>query len=145
MSRLKRIWRRRLKGCRVETAYGVAADIESYPLFLPGMLAARIVGERDGRWTVDNSFGLGPVTARFRSIATPEPPTAITIVSRDGPWRNFRLSWRFRAEDADVCAECDFDAEFRSLLLGFAAASAIGSAETKVMDAFERRAREAAA
>jgi len=142
LSRIERLWRRRLSGRRVETAYEVAADIESYPEFLPGVIDARIVARRNGRWTVDNVFGLWPVRTHFRSFATPEPPAALTIVSRDGPWREFRLRWRFRAEGADVWAECDFAAVFRSPVLGLVAATAIDAAEGMVMDAFERRTRE---
>jgi coenzyme Q-binding protein COQ10 len=144
VSRFRRLWRRRLRGCSVEDAYHVASDIESYPQFLPGVLEARIVGTRGERWIVDQCFGLGPVRYRFRTFATPEPPQALTIVSQDGPWRDFTLRWRFRPEGPDVLAECEYDATFRSSLLGALAGAAIDAAEATVMGAFERRAREQA-
>ncbi len=144
VSRFQRLWRRRLRGCSVEAAYAVASDIESYAQFLPGVIEARIVARRGGRWVVDQCFGLGPLRSRFRSFATPEPPDALTIVSHDGPWREFRLRWRFRRAGPDALAECEYDATFRSRVLGVLAAAAIDAAEGTVMGAFERRAREQA-
>ena len=142
MSRFRRLWRRVLRDCSVEAAFAVAADIESYPQFLPGVIEARIVAKRDGRWTVDQCFGLGPLRSRFRTYATPAPPHALSIVSHEGPWREFRLTWRFRAAGADVLAECENDASFRSPMLGALAGAAIDAAQGSVMGAFERRARE---
>jgi coenzyme Q-binding protein COQ10 len=144
LSRFRRLWRRRLRDCSVETAFAVASDIESYPEFLPGVIEARIVAKRGDRWVVDQCFGLGPLRSRFRTFATPEPPNALTIVSHEGPWREFRLHWRFRPAGPDALAECEYDATFRSPLLGALAGAAIDAAEATVMGAFERRAREQA-
>jgi coenzyme Q-binding protein COQ10 len=141
VSRFRRLWRRRLGDCRVEDAFAVASDIESYPQFLPGVREARIVARRGGRWAVNQCFGLSPLGSRFRTYATPEPLHALTIGSQDEPWRDFRLRWRFSAEGPDLWAECEYDASFRSALLGAFAGAAIDAAEATVMGAFERRAR----
>lgn len=124
-----------------EELYALAVDIESYPLFLPWCQKARI-RRRDGdRMEVDNLFGLGPMQARFISEAAEEPPGRLTITSRDGPFRRFRLIWEFEPLGDGCRVEASYKMELRSPMLQSMAALALPAMEHKVVQNFKDRIR----
>lgn len=133
-------WRFDFPGVAAARLYVVAADVEAYPDFLPGCIAARVAARRPDRLLVDNVFGLGPLRVKFRTQAFPEPPTRLRVTSEDGPWRRFDLEWRF-ADRPDGVGEAalTLDAAFRSPLLEGAAGSALTRLEHKLVAAFRRR------
>ncbi len=119
----------------------LASDIESYPFFVPGCVATRIIERRDNIWRVDNVFAFGPVRHRFISHAELNPPDGLEIASTDGPWTNFRLCWQFRPQETGCLLACRFTAEFRSGVVATIASLGQHSAEKRIMSAFERRAK----
>ncbi len=125
--------------------FAVAADIESYPRFIPWCRLARI-RQRDGnRMEVDNLFGAGPIQARFRSHAEFDPPNRLDITSRDGPFRHFHLTWRFLALGAEGCrVEADYRMELRSGLLQSLAQVSMTEIERRVVQRFKERVRAVA-
>jgi coenzyme Q-binding protein COQ10 len=121
--------------------FALASDIEKYPHFVPGCVAARIVEKGETRWRVDNVFAVGPMRYRFTSIADVDPDNALDIRSSEGPWKSFRLSWRF-TELAEGCrVGCRFAVEFRSGVLAAVAHFVTQATERRIMAAFEKRAR----
>lgn len=134
-------WERSFPGCSPERLFAVVADIERYPEFVPGCVAARIVARRPAVWTVDNVFGFGPVRVRFSTIAELNPPASLTISSKDGPWRTLKVQWLFYPELAGSCLHCKTYLEFRSPLLAAVAAASAGQAGRMVAAAFENRIR----
>jgi coenzyme Q-binding protein COQ10 len=123
-----------------EQLFGLASDIESYPSFVPGCRAARIV-ERDGdRLRVENVFGFGPLRQLFETRAELKPPGELAIVSRDGPWRHFSMNWRFLPDRAGCRLSCDVALDFESHMLNLVASVAAVEVERKVLAAFEHRA-----
>lgn len=136
-----RRWSVRISGVSAEQAFALLADVERYPDFVPGCLAARVVTRMPGRWMVENRFGIGPLRLAFRSEAIPDPPHALRIVSTDGPWRRLVLTWTVR-EDGDGCV-VGFAAEagFRSPILGGLARAGLADLEPRIIRAFELRAR----
>ena len=121
--------------------FTLASDIESYPFFVPGCVAARIVERRDNLWRVDNVFALGPVRHRFVSYAELNPPDGLDITSSEGPWKSIRLSWRFAPSDEGCQLTCRISAEFRSGVVAAIAAFGHHGMERRIMTAFERRAK----
>ncbi|MDR3441129.1 type II toxin-antitoxin system RatA family toxin [Telmatospirillum sp.] len=121
--------------------FALASDIESYPFFVPGCVAARIVERRDNLWRVENVFSFGPVRHRFVSQAELNPPEGLEIKSSDGPWKNFLLLWQFAPQEQGCKLACRFSAEFRSGVLGAIASLGQHGAERRIMTAFERRAK----
>ncbi len=81
----------RIVRCDAVTVFATVADVERYPEFLPGIVYARVVLRDWHRWLVENSFGCGPLQSRFRSIAEANPPDHLTILSRNGPWRDLAI------------------------------------------------------
>ena len=126
--------------CDCARLFDLAADIESYPRFLPWCRSARVLSRADGVWEVDNQFGAGPVEARFRSRAVPRPPERLEITSDDGPFRSFRLVWTFTPLAGGGCrVAADYAMEFRSPLLRLLAGLGAPEAGRLVMANFRAR------
>ena len=137
---LCRRWSRLVVACDVETLFAIVADVERYPEFVPGCLSARILERQPGRWIVDNIFGFGPLRSQFRSTAEPDSPHSLTIHSHDGPWREFLIRWRFRAESDGCLLSCEATLDFRSPLLAGVASLVAAEVERRVIAAFQSRA-----
>ena len=136
-----REWVREFPHFKPEELFALVSDVESYPIFLPGCLNARIV-ERSGRiLRVENVFGFGPMRTRFVSMAELEPPHRLDISSRDGPWRNFRLAWRFQPMNGGCRVSCASSLELRSPLLAGLAKLSENAVGNRLMAAFEARAK----
>ena len=127
---------------RAEDLYGLVADIESYPAFMPGCRKTRILSKRGDVWTVDNEFGVGPFRHRFISRATVDPGKGLSIASDDGPWRQFLMDWRFQPEGAGCLLSFAMTLELSSFLLIAATPFAIMDTEQRILSAFERRAAQ---
>ncbi len=138
---ISRSWERHFPDRDPGSVFSIVADIERYPEFVPGCLAARIVQRGTAQWTVDNLFGFGPARTRFSSIARLDPPAVLTISSRDGPWRDFRVNWRFRAENGGCLLSCHAHLDFRSTLIATMASVAAGEIERRIAAAFDTRIR----
>lgn len=138
---LRRHWRMRFPAYPAEQLFALVSDIESYPQFVPGCVATRILERRaNGTWLVDNVFGAGPLRWRFRSTASFDAPQRLEIVSQDGPWRRFAMLWSF-TPDAEGCrVDVELDVAFRSSLLAALARTALPRAEPRIIRAFEERA-----
>jgi coenzyme Q-binding protein COQ10 len=125
-----------------EQMFTLAADIESYPCFVPGCRAARIVARDGDRLRVENVFGFGPLRHPFETRAELKPPCELAIVSRDGPWRHFSMTWRFLPERAGCLLSCEVALDFASHMLNLVASVAAVEVERQVLAAFELRAEK---
>lgn len=137
---LRRQWNRLFAGCDAEMLFNIVADVERYPEFVPGCLSAQILKRQPDRWTVDNVFGFGPFRNRFLSLAEVDPPNALTVSSRDGPWREFLMLWRFLPQSGGCSISCEATLDFRSPLLAALASVAAAEIERRVIAAFQSRA-----
>jgi coenzyme Q-binding protein COQ10 len=135
-----RSWQREFPRFKPEQLFALVADIESYPIFMPGCLDARIVEKGEEVWRVENVFGFGPVQRRFISIAELKPPDRLDISSRDGPWRDFRMSWQFQPSGAGCRVSCTSTSRFRSPVLAALARFSESAMEERIIAAFEARA-----
>lgn len=126
-----------------EQLFALAADVESYPRFLPWCLRARIRSRDGDRLEVENLFGLGLLHARFISHAEAEPPHRLIITSEDGPFRRFKLEWRFSPLGEEGCrVEARYQMLLRSPMMHAAAAMALPGIEHKVVRNFRERVRQ---
>lgn len=123
--------------------FAIAADIESYPAFIPWCRVARIVERTDGLWRVENHFGAGPVDVTFTTLAELAPPDRLEITATDGPFRDFRLAWRFDSlsNDSGARAIAEYRLALKSPLLQGLAALSMGEVERRVLHNFRARAR----
>lgn len=137
---LYRQWNRLFAGCDAEMLFAIVADVERYPEFVPGCLSAQILERQPSRWVVDNVFGFGPLRNRFLSLAEFDPPNTLTISSRDGPWHEFLIQWRFLPQSGGCSLSCEATLDFRSPLLAALANLAAAEVERRVIAAFQSRA-----
>jgi coenzyme Q-binding protein COQ10 len=122
--------------------FGLVADIESYPAFVPGCLQTRVLSRRDNVLLVENVFGAGPLRQKFTSQATLDSPDKLCITSDSGIWRRFRMDWRFEPSGSGCRLSCDMELEFLSGLLNAVAPFAAPDVESRILRAFELRAEK---
>ena len=127
---------------RPSDLFGLVADIESYPAFVPGCLKTRVLSRRDNVLLVDNVFGAGPLRQKFTSRATLDSPDKLCITSDNGVWRRFRMDWRFESVGNGCRLSCDMELEFLSGLLNAVAPFAAPDVESRILRAFELRAEK---
>jgi len=130
-------------GLSTAQLFSVAADIESYPAFIPWCRSARIVERGEDVWRVENHFGAGPVDVSFTTLARPSGPDLLEITSTDGPFRDFRLTWRFSDLEGGggARAEASYRLSLKSPLLQGLAALSMGEVERRVEHNFRARAK----
>jgi coenzyme Q-binding protein COQ10 len=136
-----RYWKREFPRFTPEQMFALVSDVESYPIFMPGCVSARIIEKNERTWRVDNVYGIGPVRRHFLSIAQLDPPRAINISSNDELWRDFHMSWRFEPCGSGCRVSCTSFAEFRSPVLAALARISESEMEDRIIAAFEARAR----
>ena len=139
---------KRNAGFTAAQMYGVVADIERYPEFLPLCTGLRVLS-RSGRneaggeeLTARMSIGYKTIAESFttRVVLKPDEP-AIDVSYLDGPFKRLINHWKFHDLGAARC-EIDFyiDYEFRSTLLAVLMGSMFEQAFRKFSQSFEDRA-----
>jgi len=135
-------WRVELPELSPAQIFALAVDIESYPRFLPWCRLARITRRGEGELEVENRFGAGPLLAGFHSTARFEAPDRLEITAKDGPFRSFRLLWRFEPLPPEGCRViAQYSMELRSPLLHGMAALSLPGLEREVVSRFKGRVR----
>lgn len=125
-----------------EALFDLAADLESYPQYLPGWISARIYQRGADFSCAQQTVGFGPVRIRFRSRASLQRPGRIAITSDDPQFRHFSILWRFEPGAADrnrVLLAVEL--ELRSRLLQGGLDRLGAAAADDALLAFEQRAR----
>lgn len=123
--------------------FDIVADVERYPLFLPGWRRARILERHDNVFTVEQTLGGLGFSWEFRTRAVFDRPDLIRIESGEHPFRHLSQVWRFKPVDEHhtlVSLEADFalaDLALRGLLT-----TVFERGIGQTLDAFEKRAHE---
>lgn len=125
-----------------DDVFAVAADIESYPGFLPNCRAMRIVERRGNEWLVDNSFRMGLVPLSFRTRAVLDPPASINIHSTGGLGPDFSLLWQFDETDDGCGVTFAMTLDMSPGGIAEMAKSTLQNHADRAIDAFIRRALE---
>ena len=128
--------------------YALVADIERYPEFLPWNTAARIRSRRpepDGSELVEADLVISfkVFRERFGSRVTLWPQQKrIDTEYLDGPFKYLKSGWSFADLPHGSC-KVDFfvDFEFRNAILGKVIGVVFGEAMSRIVRAFEDRAR----
>ncbi|WP_323007728.1 type II toxin-antitoxin system RatA family toxin [Pseudorhodobacter sp.] len=125
--------------------YGLVADVESYPKFLPWNSAARIRSRKqiDGGEVLEADLVISfkVFRERFGSRVTLWPEARkIDTEYLDGPFKYMRSTWAFR----DVAGGCEVDFmvdfEFKNAILQSIIGIVFNDAMLRIVRAFERRA-----
>lgn len=132
---------------RAEQMFGLVADVEKYPEFLPmcEALSVRSRKERDGKALLiaDMTVGYKLIRETFTSQVLLKPAdNVIDVKYLDGPFRYLDNRWTFKpVGDGSECdVEFFIDYEFKSRTLGLLMGTMFDLAFKKFSEAFEKRA-----
>ncbi|KAB2669545.1 type II toxin-antitoxin system RatA family toxin [Ochrobactrum sp. LMG 5442] len=132
---------------RAEQMFGLVADVEKYPEFLPmcEALSVRSRKERDGKALLiaDMTVGYKLIRETFTSQVLLKPEdNVIDVKYLDGPFRYLDNRWTFKpVGDGSECdVEFFIDYEFKSRTLGLLMGTMFDLAFKKFSEAFEKRA-----
>ena len=131
----------RLVHCTCERFYGVVADVQSYPQFVPGWLAVRTSPHGEQCLNVEQYVQIGPVHRWIRSRAWFEPPHRISVQPTEVEGAGLALEWRFRAHDGGCEIVLEVCGHATSRLLAAALDAMAEHAARRLLDVFAARAQ----
>ena len=122
--------------------YGLVADVERYPEFLPWCSEARILERRDDEVTVRLGLSSGLARASFTTRNRLEPGRSMTMSLVDGPFDRLEGRWDFATIGGEG-TRADLHVQFAThgVLGALALGPACEGACNHLVDAFARRAR----
>lgn len=123
--------------------FDLVAGIEHYPEFLPWCKDARILSRDKNKLVADLVIGYKLFQEKFVSEVTLDRPHSITVNYRSGPLSHLSNAWEFKPKGRKGC-EISFhvDFDFKSPLLRAAMNVFFDKALTRMVSAFETRAKE---
>ena len=127
-----------------EQLFDMVAEVERYPEFLPWCVAARVrEGEsQDNVVVADLVIGYKFFRERFTSRVELERPDRINVFYSDGPFKYLNNHWIFEPVEGGCLIDFYVDFEFRSRFLQRAIEIVFNEAVRRMVDAFEKRAKQ---
>ena len=126
-----------------DAVYGLVADVERYPEFLPWCTTAKVLAREGDAVTVSLGLASGLARASFTTRNRHEPGRSVTMSLVDGPFDELEGRWDF-TPIGDAGTRVDLQVRFSTQ--GVIGALALGPAFEGVcnhlVDAFARRARQ---
>ena len=125
-----------------EQLFDIVIAVDKYPAFLPWCLASRINETGEDYIKADLVIGYKMFREQFSSRVNFTRPNCIEIDYQNGPMQSLANHWTFTDLDDGGC-QVDFYVEFdfKSSMLGALMNRFFDKAVTKMMTAFEERAR----
>ena len=133
---------RRLLHYTPDQLFDLVADVGKYPLFLPWCVGARVRTRTDALLLADLTIGFGPFRETFDSRVILTRPERIRVSYEKGPFRYLNNQWVFVADPKGCVVDFFVEFEFRSRLLQAAIGVVFHEATRRMVNAFEKRARE---
>ncbi len=123
--------------------YELVNDVDSYPQFLPGCVASRIVSESDTSITAALEVAKAGIRKTFTTCNVLDPHQHISMELVDGPFKSLSGGWTFTSLDVDACkVELKLHFEFTSRLVELAFGGVFKELANAMVHAFSERARE---
>ena len=124
-----------------EQLFDLAADVERYPEFLPGWVAARILHREGNVYYTEQILGVGTFRQRFRSETFLQRPERIIVTSTDRVMQDFEMEWTFESWSDNGCrVTARVRLELRSKVAQALFDRLISRSVGSIMQAFEARA-----
>ena len=125
-----------------EQLFDLAADVESYPEYLPGWVDARILERTGNRLRVEQQLGLKLLPLPFVTTAVLDRPHKISIHSDDGPFRFLQIEWRFEPAGPGNCTVLlDFNYQLRAGFLERMATAFFDHSSPEIINRLDKRAQ----
>ncbi len=123
--------------------YGLVADVERYPEFLPWCTAARILAQDRDEVTVTLGLASGLARASFTTRNRLEPDRSLTMSLVEGPFDHLEGRWQFTPiSNAGTRADLHVAFATHGVIGAIALGPVFESACNHLVDAFARRARQ---
>ena len=127
----------------VEAMFDLVADVNAYPEFLPGCVAADILEERDDEVVARLSLAQGPLQFGFTTRNVLRRPDSMSLALVDGPFRNLQGQWAFQSlGEGGSRLRLSLEFEFTSRVKDFAMGLVFEQTCNQLVDAFVKRANE---
>lgn len=122
--------------------FDLAADVESYPEYLPGWINAEILQRTGNQLRVEQQLGLKTFTRPFVTTAMLDRPKKVSIHSDDAPFRFLQIEWCFEPAGPGHCTvSLEFSYQMRIGLLERMAKALFKRASPDIIKRFGRRAK----
>jgi coenzyme Q-binding protein COQ10 len=123
--------------------FDLVASVERYPEFLPWCSACRITRRDGNTFHADLVVRFKMFKERFASRVTLHRYSQIDVEYINGPFRYLNNHWRFlEADDGGAVIDFYVDFEFRSRMLQKLIGLLFNEAVSRMVGAFETRARQ---
>jgi coenzyme Q-binding protein COQ10 len=124
-----------------EQLFDLAADVASYPQFLPGWIDVKILEHGPRQLRVRQRLGIGPVNRSFTSCAQLQRPRQVLISSTEAPFKHLHIQWQFAQSGQTGCrVSLGVELETGSGMLETALAKLFEITTPEVIERFETRA-----
>lgn len=133
---------RQLVPYRPDQLFDLVADVGKYPEFLPWCVAARVRTRTDKELRADLTIGFGPFRETFGSRVALERPHSVRVAYEKGPFRYLNNEWDFLPHQRGTEVDFVVDFEFRSRILQTAIGVVFNEAVRRMVNAFQKRARD---
>lgn len=125
-----------------EAVFALVSDIESYPQYMDGCLAATVLFADDAVVEATLCLGRGGIRQQFTTRNEILKPQRISMSLVEGPFRSLQGQWDFLALNAEASkVSLDLQFELDSQLASFAAGKLFESVASNLVDSLCRRAR----
>lgn len=130
-------------GYSAEQMFDLVADVSRYAEFLPWVIATRVKSDSETEMVADMLIGFSALREKFTSRVTKQRPDLLQVHYIDGPLKDLKNDWAFRAIDVHSC-EVEFTVQFtfRNALFETLAGQYFDKAFRKLVAAFEQRAAQ---
>jgi ribosome-associated toxin RatA of RatAB toxin-antitoxin module len=126
--------------------YRLINDIERYPLFVPGCVAARVESRKELEVVATLEIRKGPLHAQFTTRNLLEPDRRVLMQLVRGPFRVLEGLWTLEPLGELGCrVELEMRFEFANRVAGALFEPLFEGTAASLVDAFVRRARDARA
>jgi coenzyme Q-binding protein COQ10 len=126
--------------------FGIVADVERYPEFVPWCAGLRILRREPAAFGevifAETLVGYRSLRERYISRVELDPAhRRIDVKQTEGPFRRLENHWRFAPAEEGCRVDFSIEFEFRSRFLGQIAGAALALVMGRMTDSFEARAR----
>lgn len=123
--------------------FDLVADVGRYPAFLPWCLEAKIGKIKEKKFRADLLVGGKAFRDTFTSVVSLEPVRAIRAAYGGGPLEHLENAWEFKPLSDSSCEISFFiDFKLKSRFMGAVMDIFFDAAFCRMVEAFEKRARE---
>lgn len=140
----------------IKQLFDLVMDVESYPQFLPFCIGGKVLNRHTDSLAHNDNSVSNSITAEltikaslFKESYTSqitskynEEEATIKVEAITGPFKHIINSWSFKKTEAGSVVDFTLDFELKSLLLNKMVGGYLSDAYTKMINAFEKRAKE---